>query len=73
MNTLSWIFVVVFGIAFVAAITSAICKRVYEKRMIKFFSNAHNYTPDEKETIKKMLKENSEDLGIDVLELMESD
>ena len=73
MSVCSWIFVIVFGIAFVAAVTSAICKRIYEKRMIKFFSNVSNYTTDERETVKKMLKENSEDLGINVFELMDED
>lgn len=70
MDTVSWIFVAVFGIALVVAATSAICKRAYERRMIKAFSNASNYTPDEKETIKKMLKENSEDLGINIFDLI---
>lgn len=73
MSVYSWIFIVVFGVAFVAAVTSAICKRSYEKKIIRFFSKADSYTPEEKSTIKKMLRESSEDLGIDVFELMEDE
>ena len=73
MSIYSWIFIAVFGIAFVVAVTSAICKRIYEKRIVKFFSNASNFTSEEKKTIKKMLEENSEDLGIDIFDLMEDD
>lgn len=71
MDVYSWIFIAVFGVALAAAVTSAVCKRVYEKRMIKFFSKASNYTTEERETIKKILKDNSEDLGINIFDLME--
>lgn len=71
MDVYSWIFVIVFGSAFIAAITAGICKYIYEKRMIKMFSKACNFTSEEQETYKKMLKEASVDTGISIFELFE--
>ena len=66
LNAYSLIFLVVFGVAFVAAVTSAICKYMYEKRMIAFISKECNGVPEEQETRKKILGNLVEEFELDI-------
>lgn len=73
MNVVSWIFVVVFGVAFVATITSFICKYIYTKKTRALMEKACNFTEEERETYKKMLQENSKDLRVNIFDLFDEE
>lgn len=73
MSIVSWIFVIVFGIAFVAAVTSAICKYIYEKKTRVLIIRACNFSEEERETYKKMLENNSNSLGVNIFELLDDE
>ena len=66
LDVYSLIFLVVFGVAFVVAATSAICKYTYEKRMIAFILKERNGVPEEQETSKRILGNLVEEFELDV-------
>ena len=73
MNIVSWIFIAVFGAASIAVFTSVICKYIYVKKTAKLMERACNFTEEERATYKKMLKDNSSCLGINIFELFDED
>lgn len=73
MNTISWIFVVVFGVAFTVVATIAICKNAYARKAAVIMEKACNFSEEERETYKKMLADNSQSLGVNIFELFDDE
>ena len=56
MDIISWIFIIVFGAAIVSVISAFVTKTRYEKRMVKLFRKACEFSPEEQLRYQNMLK-----------------
>ena len=73
MTPVSWIFIAVFGIASIVALTSIVCKYIYAKKTAMLMKRACNFTEEERAIYKKMLKDNSNSLGVNIFELLDDE